>query len=87
MIEQKVVIKSETGLHARPAMAVVKLAGKFKSKIILGKADKEYDAKSMVGIMMLGAAKGDELIVRVDGSDQDAAMEAIVKLIESNLDE
>lgn len=85
MVEGKVVVKNETGIHARPALAVVKEATKWKSDIFIIKDDTEYNAKSIVGIMTMIAVKGDELTIRAIGEDEEKAAEAMVNLIDNGL--
>ncbi|TDO90044.1 phosphocarrier protein [Halanaerobium saccharolyticum] len=83
--EQKVKINNETGLHARPASQLVNKAGKFVSKIEIMTEDKEVNAKSIMGIMSLGLGKGDEIILRAEGDDAEAAVESLVEFIEVEL--
>ena len=82
MIEKKAIVKSETGIHARPALTVVKLASKFKSEVLLVKDGNEYNAKSIVAIMCMAAVKSDEIIIKTNGDDEEAAAVAMVELIE-----
>ena len=86
MMEKKAIVKSETGIHARPALSVVKEASKFKSEVILVKGGNNYNAKSIVAIMCMAAVKNDEIIIRTNGDDETAAATAMVKLIEEGLD-
>ena len=75
MIQEKVVIRSELGLHARPAAEFVKAAGKFKCSVQLAKqVDEWVNGKSVLGILTLAAEQGDSLIIRIDGKG-DAAEE------------
>ena len=82
MIERVVVVKWRAGLHARPASDLVKLANKFKSKIMIKKSDMEIDGKSVIGIMTLGASYKSSLTLVIDGEDENDALEAIVNLFE-----
>jgi phosphocarrier protein len=82
MKEIKLVIKNETGLHARPAAMVVSEAGKYKSSLTIKKGEREVNIKSILGLLSLGASKGDEITVKADGEDENQAVEAIVKMIE-----
>lgn len=79
------VITDELGIHARPAGLLVKAAGTCESKITLTKAGKEVDAKKIIAVMSLGAKKGDEVTVTIDGTDEDSALESIKKFFEENL--
>ncbi len=81
MKEARLIIKNETGLHARPAAMVVSEAGKYKSNLTILKGEREVNIKSILGVLSIGASKGDEITIKADGSDEDNAIEAIVKLI------
>ena len=83
--EKTLTINNETGLHARPASQLVKKAGKFESKIEIMTQNKEVNAKSIMGIMSLGLGKGDEITLRVDGDDAEAALKSLVEFIEVEL--
>ncbi|WP_291633608.1 HPr family phosphocarrier protein [Clostridium sp.] len=85
MMEKKAIVKSETGIHARPALSVVKEASKFKSEVLIVKDGNEYNAKSIVAIMCMAAAKNDEILIRTKGVDEEAAAVAMVKIIEEGL--
>ncbi len=89
MIRTAIRIKSELGLHARAAAKLVKLASRFESNIKLSRCDgqQQVDAKSILGILLLAAAKGTELELVIDGSDEEVAMEALVELVESRFGE
>ncbi|MBZ9688724.1 HPr family phosphocarrier protein [Clostridium estertheticum] len=86
MIEKKAIVKSETGIHARPALSVVKEASKFKSEVLIVKDGNEYNAKSIVAIMCMAAVKNDEITIKATGDDEEAAALAMVKLIEQGLE-
>ncbi|MDA2933533.1 HPr family phosphocarrier protein [Acidobacteria bacterium AH-259-D05] len=89
MIRKTLRIKSELGLHARAAAKLVKLSSQFESDIKLSRLNgqQQVDAKSILGILLLAAAKGTELQVVANGSDEKAAMEALVELIDSRFGE
>ena len=87
MIERSVNIANKNGLHARPAAEIVKIAAKFKSDIHLVRDDLEVNGKSIMGVMMLAAEFGAELLLRADGPDAEEAVGAIAKLIESKFGE
>ena len=87
MIEKKVRISNKLGLHARPAALIVKTAAKFVSDIFLVKDGLQVDGKSIMGVMMLAAAYGSEIIIRAKGPDKEAAVEALEALIQSKFDE
>jgi phosphocarrier protein len=81
--ERAVVLASKHGLHARPAAELVRLAGRFESDVKLTKEDITVDAKSIMGVMMLAAECGSELVLTVEGPDEQEAMEAIAKFLET----
>jgi len=84
MIEQLIKITNKHGLHARPAAHLVKVAGKFKSDIKLFKDGLEVNGKSIMGVMMLAAEPGSEIVFQISGDDEDKAYEAIQELIANN---
>lgn len=80
------IVKSEAGIHARPASAIVKKAGEFKGATIkLELAGKEVDAKRLLAVLSLGAKQGDTITVITDGEDAVAAAQAIQELIQSEI--
>ncbi len=85
MKEFKYVITDPQGIHARPAGELVKEVKSFASSIKLVKDGKEGDCRKIFGIMGLAIKKGDEVLVRIDGEDEDAAYEAISKFMQENL--
>lgn len=86
MMEKKAIVKSESGIHARPALSVVKEASKYKSEVLIVKDGNEYNAKSIVAIMCMAAVKNDEIVIKTNGDDEEAAAVAMVKLIEEGLE-
>ena len=87
MIETKVKITNKHGLHARPAAKLVQLAGKFKSDITIVKDSLEVNGKSIMGVMMLAAEPGSEILLRVNGEDEQQAIDALLNLIRNGFDE
>lgn len=87
MIEKKVTIENRLGLHARPAALIVRTAAQFVSEIHLVKDGLQVDSKSIMGVMMLAAAYGSEIIIRAKGPDKEAAVDALESLIQSKFDE
>ncbi|CEH35553.1 Phosphocarrier protein HPr [bioreactor metagenome] len=86
-MEKLVVIKNASGLHARPAGMFVKKAAEFKSVVEVKAKGKTVNAKSIMGIMSLGLAQGDELTVVANGEDQESAVAALVELVEGGFGE
>lgn len=80
-------ITNELGLHARAAAQFVKIASRFNSEILVKKDSREVNGKSIMGILMLAAAKGAEIRVTVSGSDAPEALSALAVLIESKFGE
>jgi len=87
MVERTVTIANRNGLHARPAAEIVKIAAKFKADVTLVRDDLEVNGKSIMGVMMLAAEYGSSLLLRAEGPDEAAAVEAISTLIESKFGE
>ena len=87
MIRQKVTLKNETGLHARPASELVKLSNKFKSNIELEGGEKKASAKSILGIMSLGIKVNTEIEIICDGEDEQTAMNEIIEAFNNNFGE
>jgi phosphotransferase system HPr (HPr) family protein len=87
MTEQTVTITNPSGLHARPAALLVQECGKHSCQIWLRKGDKEVDAKSILGVMSLAVQSGQSVTVRADGEGEEAAVQAVVALIQSGLGE
>ena len=86
-MERIVNVKNASGLHARPAGMFVKKAAEFKSTVEVTAEGKTVNAKSIMGIMSLGLAQGDELTIIANGEDQEAAINALAELIESGFGE
>ena len=86
-VERSVTIANRNGIHARPAAEIVKVAAKFKSDITLVRDDLEVNGKSIMGVMMLAAEYGSTLVLRADGDDAEAAIEAIATCIANKFGE
>lgn len=78
-------IKDEIGIHARPAGLLVKEASKYSSRVQIECNDKKGDAKSIFGVMGLGAKKGDTVTVAVEGDDEKEAAAEISSFLKNNL--
>jgi phosphocarrier protein HPr len=87
MLERTVQIMNKNGLHARPAAEIVKISAKFQSEITLVKDVMEVNGKSIMGVMMLAAECGSSLLMRAEGADADAALEALATLITNKFGE
>ncbi len=80
-------IVNRLGLHARPAAEFVKVAARFRSSIAVRKDALEVNGKSIMGMMMLAAECGSELVIRIEGEDADAALEALRALVAAGFGE
>lgn len=78
-------IQGESGLHARPASLLVATAQKFEASIEIEKAGHKINAKSIMGILSLGATKGDVVTLHIEGSDEQDAAEAMTELFNNTL--
>ena len=84
MTEREVVVKSDAGVHARPAMMIVKEAMKYPCEVKLIKDNVEADCKSIMSVLGLAIISGSRLIVRANGEGETAVVDSIVSLIENN---
>jgi phosphocarrier protein len=80
-MERSIRIANRNGLHARPAAELVKVASRFQSDIIMVRDDSEVNGKSIMGVMMLAAEFGAELLIRASGPDEEQAVTAIADLV------
>ena len=87
MITATVRIINKLGLHARPSAMLVTVTSAWQSEVFFTKENVRVNGKSILGVMMLAAEKGSELIVEVDGPDEKEALEAICKVIRSGFNE
>ena len=82
MIRKSVVIANKLGIHARPATLLVQAAGRYEADIFLSKGDvTRINGKSIMGVMMLAAEFGAEVVVEAEGRDAEAALEAVAGLL------
>ncbi len=87
MITKTLTILSEEGLHARPASILAKAAIKFESELFMykeGEMNKKYQPKSILSLLTLGAAKGENIVFTANGEDEVEAMNMIETLIQSD---
>ncbi len=83
MIEVKTVVENRVGLHARPAAAFVQEAMKYECSITLESGGKKADGKSIFQVLALGVKQGQEVLIRADGENEEAAIENLVQLLSS----
>jgi phosphotransferase system HPr (HPr) family protein len=87
MTQKTAVIKNKLGLHARPAALFVQTASRFSSDITLSKDGFTVNGKSIMGVMMLAAGLGSEVVIAAGGDDEERAAEELVTLLESGFGE
>ncbi|MFZ9509220.1 MAG: HPr family phosphocarrier protein [Burkholderiaceae bacterium] len=87
MARAEVTVVNRLGLHARPSAKVTAAAGRFRAEVWLSRNTRKVNAKSIMGVMMLAAARGSTLVVEAEGPDADQAVAALVELIGSGFGE
>lgn len=88
MIEQTVVVRNPSGLHARPAAAFVSAAKRFtEAKVSVIKGDVQRDAKSILQVLTLGVTNGTTITIRAEGAGEADVVRELVALVESGLGE
>ncbi len=87
MVSRNLKITNNSGLHARPAMFFIQKANSYKSYIWVENGDRKVSAKSLLGVLSLGIAKGMEITVIADGPDEDEAVIGIAALVASGFAE
>ena len=87
MKKAEFVLEHEEGFHARPAGDFSKLASKFKADIVLfknGNEDKEYNPKSIISIMTMGATQNDSITIQAEGIDEEEAVTSLLELVNND---
>jgi phosphocarrier protein len=87
MLRLQVEIANRLGLHARASAKLTQLAGGFQCDVWMTRDGRRVNAKSIMGVMMLAAAKGSSVELETEGSDEQAAMDALVALIKDKFGE
>jgi len=87
MISQSVIVVNQLGIHARAAAKFVHLATRFESRVRVARQGREIDGKSIMGILLLAAAKGSTITIRADGRDEHDVVAALVALVETGFGE
>ena len=87
MFVKDVVVQNQVGLHARPATFFIQKANEFKSSIWVEKDERRVNAKSLLGVLSLGIVGNTSIRITADGPDEEKAVEALVKLVESGFAE
>ncbi len=87
MISRSIVVSNQLGLHARAAAKFVHMATRYESQIRVGRENRVMDGKSIMGILLLAAARGTTLTISADGPDEAAAVDALCQLVSSGFGE
>ncbi|MDR0316179.1 MAG: HPr family phosphocarrier protein [Treponema sp.] len=87
MIEQIITIQNRAGIHARPAALLVQTTKDFKCNVYFEKGRERINAKSIMGIITLGAAYGSEIKIIAEGEDEQTAVQTLIRLFESKFEE
>ncbi len=87
MVKREMAITNNIGLHARPATFFIQKANTFKSSIWIEKDDRKVNAKSLLGVLSLGIAKGMVVTLIADGQDENAAVDGLIELVQTGLAE
>ena len=87
MFVKDVMVQNKVGLHARPATFFIQKANEYKSSIWVEREDRRVNAKSLLGVWSLGIVGGTSISIIADGADEEAAVEGLVKLVQSGFAE
>jgi len=87
MLEREITITNKLGLHARASARLVQVLSGFRSEAFLVRNGREVNAKSIMGVLLLAAGVGSKVVLRTNGEDEAAALEAGVALFARNFDE
>ncbi|MFL6593642.1 MAG: HPr family phosphocarrier protein [Luteimonas sp.] len=87
MLERELLVANRLGLHARASARLVQVLSGFQCNATLSAKGREVNAKSIMGVMLLAAGPGTEVVLRVDGGDEAAAADAVAELFARNFDE
>lgn len=79
------IIADELGIHARPAGVLVKEVKRYQSRVTIQKGEKEVDASKLMALMGLGVKCGDKIVVKVEGADEEKAVQEMEAFIKGNL--
>ena len=87
MFVREVMVKNQVGLHARPATFFIQKANTYNSSIWVEKDDRKVNAKSLLGVLSLGIAKGMTIVISAEGKDEENAVEGLSELINSGFED
>lgn len=85
MYSKEVTVQSQVGLHARPATFFIQKANEFSSNIWIEKEERRVNAKSLLGVLSLGIAKGTAIVLSAEGADEQEAIDALAELVSSDV--
>lgn len=83
MLVKEILVQNQVGLHARPATFFIQKANEFKSSIWVEKDERRVNAKSLLGVLSLGIVGNTKIKIIADGSDEEEAVDSLIKLIQS----
>ena len=87
MVELRATVKNKLGIHARPAAYLVKASTQFQAEVTFEKDGLEVNGKSIMGVMMLAAETGAEVLVEAEGADAEAAVDAVTELLSGDFED
>ena len=87
MYSKEITVTNQVGLYARPATFFIQKANEFRSTMMVEKAERKVNAKSLLGVLSLGITKGSNTVSSAEGPDEEEAVNALCSLIESNFGE
>ena len=87
MYTREITVKNEVGLHARPATYFIQKANEYKASVWVEKEERRVNAKSLLGVLSLGIVGGTTIKIIADGADEQEAVDALVKLVETGFAE
>ncbi|MEY3674931.1 MAG: hypothetical protein RJB47_1639 [Pseudomonadota bacterium] len=87
VIKTTVTVINKLGLHARASAKLTKMAGSFPCEVWVSRGDRRVNAKSIMGVMMLAAGLGSEIVIETDGAQEGEAMEALLALLANKFGE
>lgn len=87
MVTKEIIISNKLGLHARASAKLTKLAGSFPCEVWISKGGRRVNAKSIMGVMMLAAGLGSQVVLETDGEQEQEAMDALVTLMNDKFGE
>jgi len=81
-LRKKLIVRNKQGLHARPAALFVQVANRFEANITVSRDEEKVNGKSIMGILMLGAEQGSEIILEADGKDAEDALKELEQVVD-----